>query len=351
MNATPSKAQLWRSQGQLAVLGTGLALPGRALSTADLVAMLENRFGFSAGREATAIARRMGINTRHISRPFIERHESPRPGCSNADLSAAAVNNALNDAGCTIGDIGYLIGHTTTPVQPLPGNIAFVADQLGYAGPHVELRQACTGFANGLMIAFGLIAGGLDAPVAIVGSETGSLFFDPDRAALDRGQCVNLIQMGDAAAAVIVAPTTPGCSMISGAWFGATGLGRPPGLQMLAGRHEFEHDYARIAESGPALFAAGIAAAALQGIALEHVDYVVPHQVSGSIRAQIASHLGINRDKVLGNADRVGNTGSAAIWLALAELRANQLASGSRVLALGAEATKYMHGGFRYEHA
>ena len=341
----------WRSRGQISVLGTGLALPGRAIPTDELVALLEDRFGFPAGREARAVAKRMGIATRHISRPFIERHEAALAGCSNADLSAAAVNRALDDAGLNISQIGYLIGHTTTPVQPLPGNIAFVADLVGYAGPHVELRQACTGFANALMIAFGLIAGGLDAPVAIVGSETGSLFFDPDRAAVDRGQCVNLVQMGDAAAAIIVAPAAPGRSMISGAWFGATGLGRPPGLQMYAGRTEFDHDYARIAASGPALFAAGAAAAASQGISPESVDYIVPHQVSGSIRTQMAKHLGVDRERVFGNADRVGNTGSTAIWLALAELRAGGLAKGAHVLALGAEATKFMHGGFLYEHA
>jgi 3-oxoacyl-[acyl-carrier-protein] synthase III len=340
----------WRSRGQIAVLGSALALPGRAVSTDTLVSILEDRFDFAAGREARAIAKRMGINTRHISRAFVERHETALAGCSNADLSAAALNQALHDAALTIGEIGYLIGHTTTPVQPLPGNIAFVADLVGYAGPHVELRQACTGFANALMIAFGLIAGGLDAPIAIIGSETGSLFFDPDRVKEDRGQCVNLIQMGDAAAAIIVAPAAPGRSTISGAWFGATGLGRRPGLQMHAGRHEFEHDYARIAESGPALFAAGVTAAASQGISPASVDVIVPHQVSGSIRAQIATHLGVDRDKVFGNADRVGNTGSAAIWLALAELRASGLDSGARILALGAEATKYMHGGFLYEH-
>jgi 3-oxoacyl-[acyl-carrier-protein] synthase III len=345
MSAAP-----WRSRGKLAVLGTGYALPGHAVSTGALVAMLEARFNFSAGREASAIAKRMGINTRYISRPFAERHEVALDGCSNADLAAAAINRALEDADCAIGDIGYVIGHTTTPVQPLPGNIAFVADLIGYAGPHVELRQACTGFANALMIAFGLIAGGLDKPIAIVGSETGSLFFDPDRAGNDRGQCVNLIQMGDAAAALIVAPPAPDCSMISAAWFGATGLGRPPGLQMRAGDREFEHDYARIAASGPALFSAAVAAAASQEITPENVDVIVPHQVSGSIRAQIARHLGVDCDKVFGNADRVGNTGSAAIWLALAELRAGGLASGARVLALGAEATKYMHGGFLYEH-
>lgn len=351
MSASRSPFSPWKSKGRLAVLGTGLALPGTALSTVDLVAILEDRFDFSAGREAKAIARRMGIVNRHISRSFAQRHEVAMPGCSNAELAAAAFDRALADAGLRIDDIAYLIGHTATPVQPLPANIAFVADLVGYAGPHLELRQACTGFANALMIAFGLIAGGLDAPVAIVGSETGSLFFDPDRAAVDRGQLVNLVQMGDAAAAVIVAPGAPRCDAISGAWFGTTGLDRPPGLQMYAARNEFAHDYARIAESGPALFTTGLDAAASQGIAVDSVDHIVPHQVSGSIRAQMADHLGIDRERIFGNADRVGNTGSAAIWLALAELRAGRLASGTRILALGAEATKYMHGGFLYEHA
>ena len=50
------------------------------------------------------------------------------------------------------------------------------------------------------------------------------------------------------------------------------------------------------------------------------------------------------------NADHLGNTGSAAIWLALAELR-RTLAPGASVVALGAEATKYMFGGFCYLHA
>jgi 3-oxoacyl-[acyl-carrier-protein] synthase III len=340
----------WRSRGALSVLGTGAALPGNAISTDALVTMLANRFGFSAGREAKAIAQRMGIETRHISRSFTARHEAGLVGCSNADLSATAVRNALEDANLSINDIGYMIGHTTTPVRPLPANITFVADQLGYSGPHVELRQACTGFANALMIAFGLIAGGLDAPIAIVGSETGSLFFDPERANEDRGQRVNLIQMGDAAASIIVGPDGTGASSISSAWFGATGLGKAPGLQMFSGCHEFEHDYARIAASGPALFTAGIAAAASQGISPDTVDTIIPHQVSGQIRTQMADHLKIDSAKIFGNAARVGNTGSAAIWLALAELRDDGLKSDARVLALGAEATKYMHGGFLYEH-
>jgi 3-oxoacyl-[acyl-carrier-protein] synthase-3 len=57
--------------------------------------------------------------------------------------------------------------------------------------------------------------------------------------------------------------------------------------------------------------------------------------------------LGIEPSHIFVNADRIGNTGSAAIWLALAEIRSS-LKPGESILALGAEATKYMFGGFHY---
>jgi 3-oxoacyl-[acyl-carrier-protein] synthase-3 len=59
--------------------------------------------------------------------------------------------------------------------------------------------------------------------------------------------------------------------------------------------------------------------------------------------------LRIEPKRVFVNASRLGNTGSAAIWLALAELRST-LEPGATVLALGAEATKYMFGGLLYVH-
>jgi 3-oxoacyl-[acyl-carrier-protein] synthase-3 len=114
------------------------------------------------------------------------------------------------------------------------------------------------------------------------------------------------------------------------------------------GRLTFEHDYAAIAASGLRLFKAGLAAAACAGADLGSVDHVIPHQVSGRIGEQLARHLGADPRLFFVHADRVGNTGSAAIWLALNALRRTGLAAGARVLALGAEATKHMYGGFLY---
>ncbi len=340
----------WLSTGKLAVLGTGAALPGELVETEALIAHVASQFGLERQREARAIARRMAIDSRYFCRPFEARHEVARPGQSNPDLVAQAVQVALDDAGLAIDDIGYLVGHTTTPVQPIPSNIALAADRLGYRGPHIELRQACTGFANALMIAFGLLAAPNAKPVVIVGSETGSLWFDPVRAATDTAQLVNLMQMGDGAAAIVLAPATADRPALHSAWFGALGLDKQPGLYIRHGTTEFEHDYSAILASGRMLFEAGAASALRHGIQLDSADRVVPHQVNGRIGDHVARHFGIPVSRTFANAGRIGNTGSAAIWLALAELRAGALAQGERVLVLGAEATKYMYGGFAYDH-
>ncbi len=340
----------WTSQARLAVLGTGLALPGEPLSTEALIALVSCRFEIGCAREAKSVAQRMAITSRHVCRDFNHRYEPARSGDSNADLAARAVKAALADAGLTVDDIGYLIGHTTTPEQPLPANIAHVADRLGYSGPHVELRQACTGFANALMIATGLLAAVGARPVVIVGSETGSLFFDPLRLAEDRGQIVNMVQMGDGAGAIVLGPAAPQGPALEAAWIGSIGLRRTPGIQQHHGATEFAHDFAEILKSGPQLFDADIAVATRLGHPPNEADFIIPHQVSGRVKSQAAAHLGLAPERIFVNADRLGNCGSAAIWIALAELRSASLPRGARVLALGAEASKFIYGGFAYVH-
>lgn len=341
---------IWQRRPELRVVGSACAFPEALLTTDELVGLLESRFGFRRGKEALVIARRLNIQSRHVCRAFQVRHEAAASGQSNPDLAARAVRDALDQAGLRPNDLGYLIGHSTTPHQPLPPNIALVADRLGYGGPYVELRQACTGFANALMIASGLLAASDAAPVAIVGSETGSLFLDPHRLDDDSSQIVNMLQMGDGAGAVILAPAGGTGAAIKACWFGTMGLGREPGIQLRSGALEFGHDYAGVAAHGPALIAAGANVLGTMGYPVGSIDIIVPHQASGRVPAQVAAGLGIPGSQVFGNAARIGNTGSAAIWIALAELLERDLTSGTTIAALGAEASKYMHGGFVYRH-
>lgn len=338
----------------------GSALPGAPFGTEDLLDLIDRRFDTDLRRRGRTLARALGIDQRHICRSFQHRREGPKAFCGNAELAAEAVRKALDDAGLCVSDLTYLIGHTATPAQPLPPNIAQVAHLLGYTGPYAEMRQACTGFANALVMASGLLADDAPGPVAVVGSETGSVFFDPAQADTDRGQLVNLIQMGDGAAAIVLGPgiSQERPALVS-CYFGSIGCGRAASMKMTHGGSDapappdglavFEHDFAAIGKSGFDLFDAGMAAAADLGIDLAAVRWVIPHQANGRLADLLAPRLGIPSGNIFINADRVGNTGSAAIWLALDEAR-KTMAPGEMSLALGAEATKYMFGGFLYQH-
>lgn len=144
-------------------------------------------------------ASRLKIATQHVCRDLEMHREAPRPGNSNPDLAAIALRMALEEARLEAGELAYLIGHTTSPACLVLPNIPLVSDRVGFAGPYMELRQACTGFANALVIAQGLVSRPGVKAVAIVGSETGSVYFDPQRAGEDVSQLVNLVMMGDGA--------------------------------------------------------------------------------------------------------------------------------------------------------
>jgi 3-oxoacyl-[acyl-carrier-protein] synthase-3 len=112
---------------------------------------------------------------------------------------------------------------------------------------------------------------------------------------------------------------------------------------------EFEHDFKSVRNAGLELFHHGAAAALSLGVGIETVDHIIPQQANGRMAELLGPSLGIEPRRIFVNAGRLGNTGSAAIWLALAELR-SVLEPQKSVLALGAEATKYMFGGFHYVH-
>jgi 3-oxoacyl-[acyl-carrier-protein] synthase-3 len=338
----------------------GTALPGPPVPTAALLTRVEKRFRVAVLRRGMAVANRLKISTRHLCRDFDTRHEVPRPGHSNPDLAAAALRLALNEARLEVGDLDYLIGHTTSPACLAPPNISMVADRMGFSGPYLELRQACTGFANALVIAQGLAAAPGVKAVGIVGSETGSVYFDPQRAGEDTSQLVNLVMMGDGAGALVVGPDDSGKgTRISNNFFGQVGLGRRPGFSLATGGSdqpfieggalEFEHNFTAVRNNAQELFGHGASVAHALGIGVKMVDHLIPHQPNGRMAQLLGPFLRIEPKRVFVNASRLGNTGSAAIWLALAELRST-LEPGATVLALGAEATKYMFGGLLYVH-
>jgi 3-oxoacyl-[acyl-carrier-protein] synthase-3 len=348
--------------GPLRLLGDGAALPGPPVPTDELLHTIDDRFGIAIARQGFRVADRLGIRTRHFSRDFLDAAEAPRAADTNPKLCARALRQALTCASLPVQALGYLLAHTTTPHTLLPPNVAWVADELDFGGLYLELRQACCGFANALQIAAAFLAAPEARPVAIVGSETGSVFLDPRSCARDHGQLVNLLQMGDGAGAAILAPATAGSGPeLKHLFFGSLGPGRAPGIRLDAGGsscargdhlvNEFRHDFQRVRAGGLELFQAGADALSHAGVYAKDVDWILTHQASAAIPRLLAPLLGVDPDRFIIDCDPVGNLGSASIWVALHRLRAGgRLRDGQSVMVLGAEASKYLYGGFIYRH-
>lgn len=357
------------ASGRRRLLGTGIALPGSPITSSELCELISQRFGIKTARHGNILAPRLGVHTRHLCRDFFQTQEAPRAGSRNPELAAFAVNQALQDANLEPHNLSYLISHTATPSTLLPAGSAEISRLIGFSGPHAELRQACTGFANALQFAFALTATPDAAPVAIVGIETGSVYFDPACLQTDTSQWINFLQMGDGAGAVIIGPDRPSdknsehkdiAHWISAAYFGQLQSPPSPGLTLRSGGSDqttpptatllFEHDFTSVAEHGALLLEAGKTIMGHAGYDLAKANFVVPHQASGAVAPWLAERWHYPVEKISNHAQRVGNLGSASIWAALHDYRYSSHAGQSGLaLFLGAEATQYSFGGFALE--
>jgi 3-oxoacyl-[acyl-carrier-protein] synthase III len=346
----------------LAVRGTGSALPGAPLSTPELLRRTARHLPEGAPALALRIAKRLGIVNRHMVRSFLEPQETPRAEDSAPKLASRALSAALSAAHCDVNGVRMLIGHTTTPHTLLPGNIAWVAEELAYRGAHIELRQACSGFAAATLLGASLAAIGIDA-VAIVGSETGSVFLDPRHIGADKSQLINLVQMGDGAGAILLSSLRHAMSArIELSFYGSLEGKIPPGISMTQGGSGFPHgkatrtphfvqDFQAVRTRGVELLRAGLRIAVESGVVAESIDWWIVHPANGRMADYAAKLLPLPEEKIVCEAAEFGNLGSAAIWVALDRLRrSGKLALGDRVMVLGAEASKYMFGGFLYVH-
>lgn len=349
---------------KLSVLGSGVSLPGKPRTNDDMVGFMALRASKHVSQFVGVLADQLAIRNRYLSRDLVEPRELPRPGDTNPELCERAVRAALDDAGLTVGDLDLLIGHTTSPHTLLPPNIAWVADRLGYPGQFMELRQACTGFANALMIASAMLTSGAAERVAIVGSETGSTLFDVEDAIEDRGQLVNVAAMGDGAGAVILSRHDGGAGpYLDNVYFGTRGLGVPSGFSLAVGgsshpahsvtdssaKRGFINDYTLTRTHGMELFTAGFEALRSVGMGSDQVTRYLAHQTNGRLPEILAPLLGVPEEKFHNCASDYGNTGSASTWIGLNSVREQRMLRPGEVLGvLGAEATKFMYGGFTY---
>ncbi len=294
------------------IVGTGKGLPARVVTNNDFAAL-----GIETSDEW--IVERTGIRERRLC-------EGDESTCS---MAADASREALARAGVQASELDTIILSTATPDRLLPATAVDLQAALGAGrAAAFDLSAACSGWMYGVTVAEGMIASGAAETILIVGSEKMSAIVDWS----DRSTCV---LFGDGAGAVVLrkndARERAGIlsTFIRSDGTLADLLYRPAGgaavpmsaavlnerthLVKMAGREVFKHAVRSMSEA---------ADRALEGAKLSGVDIdlLIPHQANVRIIEATAKHAHISMDKVYVNVDRFGNTSSASIPIALAEV-------------------------------
>jgi 3-oxoacyl-[acyl-carrier-protein] synthase-3 len=192
------------------------------------------------------------------------------------------------------------------------------------------------------MTAHHLIAGGAFANVLVCGADALSTITDYQ----DRASCV---LFGDGAGALVLGRGT-GPGQLVDHVVGLDGAGSAL-ITIAAGgsRRPASHDTVERREhylrmQGPEVFRFAVSKVceltrtmiARNGLALDDIGLLVPHQANGRILDAVTRTLGLDATRVMANVDRYGNTSNGSIPMALEEaLRAGRVPPGSHVLLVG----------------
>jgi 3-oxoacyl-[acyl-carrier-protein] synthase-3 len=266
-----------------------------------------------------------------------------------SDMGVEAGRLALEAAKATPESVDLLLVATNFPDMICPGSAPFIAEGLSLTeAPVFDLKAGCSGFVYGLAVANGLIESGLFSRVLVVGMEALSRVTDWS----DRRTCV---LFGDGAGAALLEPGIESSGVLGTALFGdaeksmflhlpAGGTRAPASPDTLAqGAHFLKMEGSGVfRNAAPMMEKATMAALADANLKLSDVDWIIPHQANQRIVDALVRRLGVPEERVIVNLDRVANTSTASIPIALdEEIRSERIQPGDIIVmtAFGAGVT------------
>lgn len=253
-------------------------------------------------------------------------------------MGAQAVKGLLEKTGTSPGEVDLMIATSATPDMTFPANANIIADVVGIKNSwSFDLNAACSGFIFALQTAVQYVESGRYKKVVVVGNDKMSAITDYT----DRTTCP---LFGDAAAAVLLEPTTEDVGIIDHI-FGVDGSGRhhlhqkaggsvkPASHKTVDAKEHF------IYQEGQAVFKFAVTKMADVSVEMmkkhnltsKDLAWLVPHQANMRIILATAKRMGLEREKVMINIERYGNTTTATIPLCLWEWE-NQLRKGDNII-------------------
>ncbi|HUB34017.1 MAG TPA: beta-ketoacyl-ACP synthase III [Bryobacteraceae bacterium] len=312
------------------ITALGCYAPPKLLTNQDLERMVETNDQW--------IMERVGIRERHIAGPEM----------ATSDMAVEAARCALAQRGVDAAELNTIIVCTVTPDMFFPSTACLVQNRLGARGAWgFDLIAACSSFVYGLTTGAHLVAAGTHKKVLIIGADTMSRIIDYT----DRSTCV---LFGDGAGAMLLEPAEDGedfgfidfLGEVDGS--GGDYLKMPAGGSRMPASHEtVEQRLHYVKQDGSQVFKYAVRKMyevsrellARNGLTINDVAVMIPHQANRRIIMATAERLGIPLEKVLINIERYGNTTAGTIPLATRDaVQQGKLKKGDIVLfaAVGA---------------
>jgi 3-oxoacyl-[acyl-carrier-protein] synthase III len=310
------------------VLGTGSALPRRAVANEELARQVDTSDEW--------IAERTGIRNRHIA----------APDETTSSLATESARQALEAAGIDVASIDLIVLATATPDQTFPATATIVQDNLGCnGGVAFDVAAVCSGFLYALAVADSMIVSGAANRALVIGSETFSRILDWE----DRTTCV---LFGDGAGAIVLEARDEDTA-------------KPRGVLATKLRADGAHNQLLYVDGGPSttgtvgklrmkgkevfrhavtnLTSVMFEVLETAGVGMDEIDWLVPHQANARILEATAKKLCLPPERVVITIDRHANTSAASVPLALdAAVRDGRIKPGQLVML------EAMGGGFAW---
>lgn len=263
------------------------------------------------------ITTRTGIKERHILR---------EPGKSTSDMAVRAILPMLEKNNIDPLDIEVIICGTITGDYIFPATANLIADKIGAKNAWgFDLAAACSGFLYAFETGARLVESGRYKKVLVCGMDKMSTIVDYT----DRNTC---IIFGDGAGCVMLEPNAEGYGMLdsilhmdgSGREFlyqKAGGSMNPPTIETVTNREHYVYQEGKTVFKFAVTNMADVSYQIMErnGLQSDDVNWLLAHQANLRIIDATAERMGLDKEKVLVNINRYGNTTSGTLPLLMSD--------------------------------
>lgn len=305
------------------ILATGSYAPETVVSNRDLAEL---------GCDEDWIVQRTGIH---------ERRHAP-PDQATSDVAYKAARRCLKAANVSPKEVDLILVATMTPDSPLPSTACLLQQRLGCIAPALDMNAACAGFMYAMVTAMQYVKTGCARRALVVGVDLMSRVVDPTDEQTyplfgDGGGAV-LLGAGESDQGLLAFTLGSEGDADGALWQPAGGTREPMTREALATGRHYIHMEGRTVFRWAVRVLIDSTRDVLRHTALDpsEVDLAVLHQANIRIIDAALDDLHIDRNKVVINLTRYGNTSAGSMPLVLDEAcREGRIHKGDTILLSG----------------